>query len=68
MNTLYFVVCPEQHSINVNHKYVSHPNLADATAEALRLSKKHKDRDFVVMEAKPLGKVVNGAMKELSNG
>jgi hypothetical protein len=64
--TLYFVVRKDKHTWD--YQYVSHPDLASASAEALRLSRKEPNKEFLVLEAKALGKVVNQKMLGESDG
>jgi hypothetical protein len=57
---LYFVVQPEQHERQI--RYVAQDELSTAAQEGVRISKSERDKDFYVMEAKPIGKIRNGKM------
>jgi hypothetical protein len=62
MEPLYIVVNFKNHNKWKFHKYKTHESLALAAAEAKRLSDKEPENEFVVFEAKPIGKVKGGKM------
>ena len=53
-----FVINEQYHG--PKSRYKSHDILSNAFAEAKRLSEKHENQEFTIMEAKPIGKMMNG--------
>ena len=62
---LFFIVQPKQHINQL--RYVAYDNIQDVMEKAITYSKKqnNKNVEYLVYEAKPLGKMVNGQQKEI---
>jgi hypothetical protein len=66
MQPMFIVVNEARQQAGERLHYLTHRNLAGAAMEAIRLSKKQPKDRFLVLEAKPVGAVLNGETETLA--
>jgi hypothetical protein len=66
MQPIFIVVNEQRQQAGEKLRYQTHRHLAGAAAEAIRLSKKQPEDRFLVLEAKPVGAVLNGETETLA--